>query len=647
MLSTELAAGDRLRSIPGETVARAKLDLALAEADSFGAETLDRLRSRLGTDLVVVGSYLALGERGQSRIRLDLRLQDAAAGETLALISQSGREQELFELISRTGAALRERLGIAPRSEQEAQWVRTSLPSDPETARLYIEGLERWRVFDADAARRLLEQAVSRDPEFPLAHLVLAGALRHLGHFEKARQEAWRAMELSGSLPWQERLGVEAGYRLLAGEWQRATEIYRTLYEAEPDNVEYGMLLAEAQKHIGEAKEARETLAALRRLPAPASQDLRIDAWEARAFLMLDDFDSALAVARNLASRAQAVGARALFADAKYIEMLVLQGRAEHEKAIAAATEAQGLFAAVGDLDGVARQLQTVSELLLARGDAPGAWQKAQENLDVRRQIGDPGRVAEALAWIGVLQREQGHLAEAGRTFAEAVQMVQKAEDPSIERSVQEEWGFLMWSRGDLAGARQRLARIEELERGLETDWKGPNPRLLAIVLALEEERPAEAEALARKALAQDKAKRMCKLGALLRALLARALLAQGRTAEALGVVEEAEPLAEQGRILFARVCVATAAGRVRAATGRAAEVAEALRGLESAAAEAAQAGLVGLELEARLELGRAELAAGKAAEGSARLAAVAEAARDKGFGLVARKAEGERRERP
>src|SRR6185369_1255406 len=40
MLSTELAAGEQVRTIPGENIARMKVDLALADTDSFGQESL-------------------------------------------------------------------------------------------------------------------------------------------------------------------------------------------------------------------------------------------------------------------------------------------------------------------------------------------------------------------------------------------------------------------------------------------------------------------------------------------------------------------------------------------------------------------------------------------------------------------------------
>jgi hypothetical protein len=62
-------------------------------------------------------------------------------------------------------------------------------------------------------------------------------------------------------------------------------------------------------------------------------------------------------------------------------------------------------------------------------------------------------------------------------------------------------------------------------------------------------------------------------------------------------------------------------------------------RALESARPEASRYGYVGFELEARLRLGELELRSGKATAGRARLQQLQSDARNKGFLLIARKA--------
>ncbi|PYS35286.1 MAG: hypothetical protein DMG14_27395, partial [Acidobacteria bacterium] len=138
MLTTELAAGEHLRTIPGESVSQMKINLSLADAGSYAKETLSKIRTNLGTDNVVLGSYVPLGG---GQIRLDLRLQDAVAGETLAAISERGSETQIDDLVRRAGSKLREKLGAAEVSTAEALAVKATLPSNPQAVRFYSEGL--------------------------------------------------------------------------------------------------------------------------------------------------------------------------------------------------------------------------------------------------------------------------------------------------------------------------------------------------------------------------------------------------------------------------------------------------------------------------------------------------------------------------
>src|SRR5262245_9436755 len=141
MLTTELGAGERLRTIPGENVTRMKTELALADADTYASETLTRIRRNLGADLVVTGSYVTVGAGDESTLRVDIRLQDSREGETLSLVSEMGRVAELLEVVARAGERLRDKLGV----QTPETPVRASQPGSPEAARLYAEGLIRLR----------------------------------------------------------------------------------------------------------------------------------------------------------------------------------------------------------------------------------------------------------------------------------------------------------------------------------------------------------------------------------------------------------------------------------------------------------------------------------------------------------------------
>ena len=453
MLTTELAAGEKLRTIPGENVARMKADLALAEADSLARDTLARVRANLGTDLVVLGSYTVLGAGGQ--IRLDLRLQDAVAGEIIAAVAETGTEPQLFELVSRTGARLREKLGAGGLSAAQASQVRALSPANPEAARLYAEGIAKLLQFDPLRARDLLEKAARADPKNALVHFTLAGAWDSLGYDAKALQAAKRAYDLSASLSREERLSIEGRYRETGLEWDKAIEIYRSLTNFFPDNLEYGLRLAAAQTAGGKGKDALATTEVLRKLPAPASDDPRIDLAEAVAARTLADSKRAVAASERAAAKGAERGAQLLVARARFDEGSALHNLGELDKAIASLEEAKRLFAGGGDLRGLAGSINNHAVILMNRGDLPGARKMCEQALALYRKIGNQNGVALMTGNLGNFSYMTGDLAGARRMWQQTIETYREIDDKEGVARMMNNMASALGLQGDLPGARQ------------------------------------------------------------------------------------------------------------------------------------------------------------------------------------------------
>lgn len=193
MLNTELAADEKLRTIPGENISRVKADLAVHDSDGLARDTLSSLHQNLNADFVVLGSYFDLGKKSSGSVRMDLRLQDARTGETLASVTETGTAAGLPDLASRAGAELRRRLGSGQLSPAQSTSATLALPSKPEASRPYSEGLAQLRSFDTLGARTSLEKAISIEPNFALAHAALADALSAMGYDLKAGEEGKKA----------------------------------------------------------------------------------------------------------------------------------------------------------------------------------------------------------------------------------------------------------------------------------------------------------------------------------------------------------------------------------------------------------------------------------------------------------------------
>jgi tetratricopeptide (TPR) repeat protein len=288
-LTTELSAGEQLRTIPAESVARSKLELSLPDVDSLGKKSLVRIGKNLGSDFVVVGSYASLGKNTGGQVRLDLRLQDTRDGEIIDAASETGTEPHLFELVSQAGEHLRAKLGVQAVTRKEAEEVAVAVPSNHDAARLYSEGLAKLRVFDGLGARDSFRKAIALEPDYAPSHSALA-AWAMLGYDEKAKTEAKQAFELSTNLPRADRLLVEGRYNEMSKNWEKAIEIYRALVAFFPDSLDYGLALAQAQVSGGKGKDALNTVEALKKLPARLGEDPRIDLADARAAESLGDY---------------------------------------------------------------------------------------------------------------------------------------------------------------------------------------------------------------------------------------------------------------------------------------------------------------------------------------------------------------------
>jgi len=103
MLTTELAAGGRLRTVPGENISQMKINLALPDADSYGKETLRKIRqhrspfrSLAGRDAAFLRAEDALHTRLLVRDRRDCR-EDGALKlfkvvQAVHLLARKGRK---------------------------------------------------------------------------------------------------------------------------------------------------------------------------------------------------------------------------------------------------------------------------------------------------------------------------------------------------------------------------------------------------------------------------------------------------------------------------------------------------------------------------------------------------------------------------
>ncbi|MGA7771019.1 MAG: protein kinase [Candidatus Sulfotelmatobacter sp.] len=478
MLATELSAGEKLRIIPAENIARMERDLSLTETNTLASDTLKRVHNYLGSDLILVGGYTTLGKASGGQLRLDVRLQDSATGETVASVAEAGSEINLFDLVSRVGSDLRRRLGIGELAPVDTAGVQASYPTSAEAARHYAEGLSDLRLLDSRAAVGSLQKAVSADPKFPLVHYELALAWADLGYDERARDEAKLAFELSGNLSREDRLLVEGRYRERTQEWPIAIEVLRTLVAFFPDNAEYGLRLAHAQARVGKAKDALGTIAALKMLPPPQSDDPRIYLQGAYAMSRLGDSKGQLVAAVTAANRAAAQGSRFVEASARLSEGSAHYRLGEKDKALAAWDESRRIWAAAGYPGEVAKTTLNTGIVRYEMGNLPEAKKRYEEALSIWRTSGNKAGQMNALANLANLLNDEGDLAGARQMHLDSLAIAHELKATDDVALTLVELGDVQIALGDAAGALTNDREAVDLAR--QGDDRGTLGEVLA-----------------------------------------------------------------------------------------------------------------------------------------------------------------------
>lgn len=716
MLDAQLSAGQQLRVVSSEDVARMKIDLSLPAADSYGRDTLQKIRSHLGSDLIVLGSYLDTGKDAGGKIRVDVRLQDTRAGETIAVISRDGNEAGLPELATQSGTGLRQKLGIADVSAAEATQVAAAAPASQEATRLYAEGLAKLHAFDALAARNLLEKAIAADPNHALSHAALADAWSQLGYDTKAEEEAKKAFDLSANLTREQHLSVEGRYREFAHDFPGAIEIYRTLWNFFPDNLDYALRLAASQNKAGHPKDSLDTIGQMRALPKPASDDARIDMAEAWAQNAAGNFSAFQKAAATAEAKAEKAGSRMLQAQATAAEGFAWDRLGDLDKAAKKTLDARDLAANAGNPMVLARAIRQYGIVQYDKGNFAGARSAYEEALKTFRKIGAGIQIGETSVSLGNVDYDQGRLEDArlhyeaalsihrqigaepatigsdvgsianvmdglgdlvgatrmqeqslqgfrdggdqrgegdvlnnlGNVLVERGELKEAMVDYDLAEAIAEKTGYkeghaadlegpvsIFFDRDQLSQAREREEQVIALKKEVGDAVQVAQSQAGLARIALEQDKPAEAEALVRGASPQFEQQTMAAAGGQTAALLARILLAQKKIEDAKTAANNAMALAEHTSDRSTHLMATLALAEVNAKSGKDAEAAKAL---QSVVNEARRDGYVQFEFEARLDLAQLELRSNRDS-GRKRLQQLQEDARRKEFLLIARKA--------
>ena len=454
-LSNDLGAGGELEIVQGGASPSLLEQPAGNGCGELPRHVLDAARREFDADMVVYGDFSALtnGDSGE-RWRLDVclkNLRDQKSADSLMVIGPKG---DISQLVVNAGDSLRQKLGLKRLSNQSMTYLRATLPVSLTAARLYAEGTSALQHFEPREASVLLTEAAQIEPLHAPTHAALSDAWAELGYEKRSQDEALLARNLAKNLSSVQQAEYEGLDAEARKEWLAAVNAYSKLFQADPENIDYGLKLARAQIHATNSQLALATLRTLRSRNEAAQASPQVDLVEASADSAISDFRGELAACIRAENRAVAQGSDLMAADA-------LMGQANADDKLDNWDEALRLwrlagkkYEAIGDRRGMADALNHEALLAFNKDDAPSATQLLQQAMSLSKSIGDQAGIAYSLTLLGNVRMYVDP--ENGGDFAPALKLFSQAQ--TIYQTTQNvaEEGNILSLFGDAAVGRMR-----------------------------------------------------------------------------------------------------------------------------------------------------------------------------------------------
>jgi ATP/maltotriose-dependent transcriptional regulator MalT len=261
--------------------------------------------------------------------------------------------------------------------------------------------------------------------------------------------------------------------------------------------------------------------------------------------------------------------------------------------------QALALSRGMNDSGGEVLALRALGTVLDAQGDFPGALKLLRESAEIDRASGQTVESSEAQVDLGDVLQHQGELAAAAKEYQQALTASQASGEKSLSAYALFGQGQIALLGSDFAGARRIFGQALQLRKELGEIFTVAESEMAIAETSIEEGHPAEAEPelrngreLFRKAGKQDDVVAAT-------TLLIRALLAQGKSAEA-RLEFESLPAPAGIQNAGSRLAALLAKARLETAASR---IAEARLALQAVLNEAGRRGYREYVFDARIGL--------------------------------------------
>lgn len=297
-------------------------------------------------------------------------------------------------------------------------------------------------------------------------------------------------------------------------------------------------------------------------------------------------------------------------------------------------------FEQSGDKNNASTALTNIADIMYLQGNLPGAEKMYKQALNLISTLdgGDPGYT---LSRIADLELTEGRVKDAKLHAQQAVESMRPLQGGyQYLTGAMIEFGEALEAEGDLAGARAQFEQTLSIREKMGHSDLAAESQVELAVLSIEEGHPDRAESLLRTALAEFEKENGDPDSASAYIQLSRALLLQGKAADAGAALDHAMQFSSAMSGPALKLTAMIQKGRVATTSSPSSSPSStAQQEMKSAIATAKKLGYYNVEIEGRLALGQLQLKTNPTA-GRALLAALASETESRGLALVARHAQ-------
>lgn len=228
--------------------------MARKNVDRIDESTGREICQRENLQVLVTGSIRRSGDNYQ----VTLRALEPINGTLLfAEREEFDKKEELFTKVDSLALRVRERLGEPDkRIEIHARPLAKVTTRSMKALQHYSQASDAHNRGETESARVQLLGALSLDPNFAMAHQLLAEVYELLGDPTKREEHFQRAYDLRHTLTDRERNMIEASYYADQGHMEKAVEMLKVLIGLYPDDLGGRKLLASCYRELGQLSKA-------------------------------------------------------------------------------------------------------------------------------------------------------------------------------------------------------------------------------------------------------------------------------------------------------------------------------------------------------------------------------------------------------